>query len=47
MPQQIKVVRHNGLSISTCNVVFWTIVIPIVSFWCELWVLQGTYLRGH
>ena len=33
-------IRRNGLSISTCNMIFWTIVIPIITFGCELWVLQ-------
>ena len=33
-------IRRNGLSVATCNMVFWTIVIPIVTFGCELWVLH-------
>ena len=33
-------IRRNGLSIATCNMIFWTIVIPKVTFGCELWVLH-------
>ena len=33
-------IRKNGLSVATCNMIFWTIVVPIVTFGCELWSLQ-------
>ena len=33
-------IRRNELSVATCNMIFWTIVIPIVTFGCELWTLQ-------
>ena len=32
-------IRRNGLSVATCNLIFWTIVIPIATFGCELWTL--------
>ena len=33
-------IRHNGLNISTCNLIFWVIVIPIISFGCKIWQLS-------
>ena len=32
-------IRKNGLVVATCNLIFWTIVIPIITFGCELWPL--------
>ena len=32
-------IRQNGLNIGTCNLIFWVIVIPIITFGCELWQL--------
>ena len=33
-------IRKNGLSMRACNIIFWGIVIPIVTFGCELWYLS-------
>ena len=33
-------IRKNGLNMSTCNVIFWTIVVPIALFGCELWQMD-------
>ena len=34
-------IRKNGITIATCNIIFWTIIIPIAIFGCELWLLDG------
>ena len=33
-------IRKNGLTIKTCNLIFWTIVIPTLTFGCELWQIN-------
>ena len=33
-------IRKNRLSMKVCNIIFWEIVIPIVTFGCESWVLS-------
>ena len=33
-------IRRNGLSIRTCNVIFWTIVIPTLTFGSEIWSIS-------
>ena len=37
-------IRHNGLNIGTCNLIFWVIVIPIITFGCEIWQLTDSDL---
>ena len=32
-------IRKNGLSMSVCNIIFWAVVVPIITFGCETWVL--------
>ena len=32
-------IRQNGLNIGTCNLIFWVIVLPIITFGCEIWQL--------
>ena len=34
-------IRRRGLNIATCNIIFWSIVVPIALFGCELWRLNG------
>ena len=34
-------IRKNGITIATCNIIFWTIIIPIAIFGCELWLLDS------
>ena len=29
-------IRKSGITIKTCNLIFWTIVMPIITFGCEL-----------
>ena len=28
----------NGLTLSTCNMIFWQVVVPTIAFGCEVWV---------
>ena len=39
-------IRKNGLNISTCNIIFWTIVIPIATFGCELWRITADSINS-
>ena len=32
-------IRRNGLTMLTCNIIFWAIIVPIVSFGSEIWSL--------
>ena len=34
--------RKNGLTIYSCNLIFWTVIMPIVIFGCEIWVTQDS-----
>ena len=34
-------IRKNGLNIATCNYIFWTIVVPIALYGCELWRMNS------
>ena len=38
-------IRRNGLSIATCNTIFWAIVSPITLFWSEMWVLGDKSIK--
>ena len=33
-------IRQNRLNIGTCNLIFWVIVMPTVTFGCEIWILS-------
>ena len=33
-------IRKCGISMKTCNLIFWTIVMPIITFGCEIWQLN-------
>ena len=33
-------IRKKGLNIATCNVIFWTVIVPIALYGCELWHLN-------
>ena len=37
--------KPGGLSIKACSLIFWSLVIPIVTFSCELWVLNDEDIR--
>ena len=30
-------IRKNGLNIMSCNVIYWAVVVPILTFGCEIW----------
>ena len=32
--------RRGGLNLSTCNLIFWTVIMPILCFGCEIWVIK-------
>ena len=34
-------IRQNGLNISTCNLIFWVIIMPIITFGSEIWMLTN------
>ena len=34
-------IKKGGISMSVCSVLYWSIVIPIVTYRCEVWVLRG------
>ena len=38
-------IRKGGLTMATCNVVFWTIVVPIALDGSELWVMDDVKLK--
>ena len=33
-------IRKNGLTMLTCNIIYWTIIVPIVTFGSEIWCLS-------
>ena len=33
-------IRKNGLSMGTCNLIFWQAVVPTVTFGCEVWIVS-------
>ena len=33
-------IRKNGLTICICNIIFWSIVVPTLTYGCELWILS-------
>ena len=33
-------IRKNGLTMLTCSIIYWTIVVPIVTFGSEIWCLS-------
>ena len=33
-------IRKNCLTVATCNIIFWMVIIPILTYGCELWVLS-------
>ena len=38
-------IRKNGLTLKTCNLIFWTIVIPTVTFGSEMWFVSDPDLE--
>ena len=33
-------IRKNGLSMKTCNLIFWTVVVPTLTFGSEIWCIN-------
>ena len=33
-------IRRNGINMNVCNIIFWAVVIPIITFGCEMWVMS-------
>ena len=33
-------IRINGITMKTCNLIFWTIVMPIITFGSEIWMIS-------
>ena len=33
-------IKRGGLNLGTCNTIFWTIIMPILCFGCEVWVVK-------
>ena len=38
-------IKKAGLTISTCNVIMWSVIIPIITYAAELWVLKQSDVR--
>ena len=38
-------IRKSGITLRTCNLIFWSIVIPTVTFGCELWQVNDNDLQ--
>ena len=34
-------IKKGGLNLSTCNMIFWTVVVPTLLFGCEVWVIKN------
>ena len=39
-------IRKNGLTMNTCSIIFWSIVIPIITFGAEMWILSEKDLEN-
>ena len=37
-------IRKGGVTIATCDILFWTIVVPTTIYGCELWILDDAVL---
>ena len=39
-------VRKNGLSMRACNIIFWSVVVPVLSFGSEIWYLSESDMES-
>ena len=37
-------IRKGGITMATCNVIFWTIVVPTTIYGCEMWIMDDPML---
>ena len=33
-------IRKGGLTIYSCNIIYWCMIVPIITYGCELWILK-------
>ena len=38
-------IRKCGLTMATCNIIFWSIVVPVALYSCEVWRLNDGSVR--
>ena len=38
-------IRKNGLTVATCNIIFWMVNISILTYGCELWVMSSSNVQ--
>ena len=34
-----------GLTMTTCNIIFWSVVVPVALYGCEIWLLTGEHIQ--
>ena len=34
-------IKKRGVNMKTCSIIFWTLIIPVLTYGCELWILKG------
>ena len=39
-------IRKNGLTVATYNIIFWMVIIPILTYGCELWILSASNIQN-
>ena len=37
--------RPGGITIHACSILFWAMIVPIITFSCELWVLNDNDIK--
>ena len=38
-------IRRCGFTMATCNIIFWSVVVPVVLYGCDLWLLTGEHVQ--
>ena len=39
-------IKHRGVDMNTCNLLFWSLIVPITTFGAELWILNEHDIRN-